>query len=159
MLNEVNSRKEVKKIKIIYWIFTSLFAFIMLESAIPVIFSVQAAVEGFKKMEMPAYLLPFLGIAKTIGVIAILIPGYPRIKEWAYAGLVFDLLGATYSIASSSQPVSNWIFMALPLMLAAGSYTWYHKKLKAKAALQEPHVKELNPYQNTTTAIADTVIA
>ncbi len=159
MLKEVKSHNAGKKTRIIYWIFTSLFAFMMLGSAVPDMFSVQAAVEEFKKLELPAYLLPFLGIAKTLGVIALLIPGYPRIKEWAYAGLVFDLLGATYLIASSGQPVSNWIFMALPLMLAAGSYIWYHKKLKAKAALQEPHVKELNAYKNTATAITDTVIA
>lgn len=88
-----------------------------------------------------------------------LFPAIPRIKEWAYAGLVFDLIGATYLIASSGQPVSNLIFMALPLLLAAGSYTWYHKKLKANTALQELQVKELNAYKNTTTAIADTVIA
>ncbi len=120
----------MKKTKFIYWIFTSLFAFLMLGSAIPDIFSVPVAVEGFQKMGMPAYLLPFLGIAKTLGVIAILIPGYPRIKEWAYAGLVFDLLGATFSIIASGQPASNWMFMALPIVLAAGSYTWYHKKTK-----------------------------
>ena len=43
---------------------------------------------------MPAYLISFLSIAKILGVIAILIPGFPRIKEWAYAGLMFDLIGA-----------------------------------------------------------------
>lgn len=81
MLNEVKSHKAWKNTKIIYWIFTSLFAFLMLGSAIPDMFSVQAAVEGFKKIEMPAYLLPFLGMAKTLGVIAILIPGYPLLKN------------------------------------------------------------------------------
>lgn len=120
----------MKKTKVIYWIFTSLFAFMMFGSAIPDVFSAKEAVVGFAKIGMPVYLLPFLGIAKTLGVIAILVPGYPRIKEWAYAGLVFDLLGATYALAASGQPVSNWIFMALPLLLAAGSYTWYHKKQK-----------------------------
>ncbi len=148
MLNEEKSRKAGKKTKIIYWIFTGLFAFMMLGSAIPDIFSVQVAVEGFQKMGMPVYLLPFLGIAKTLGVIAIVIPGYPRIKEWAYAGLVFDLLGATYSIIASGQPAGNWMFMAIPLILAAGSYTWYHKKLKAggfykKSELEKQLNKEL----------------
>ena len=105
----------MKKIKINYWIFTSMFAFIMLGSAIPDILSVPIAVEGFKKMGYPAYLLPFIGIAKLAGVIVILLPGYPRLKEWAYAGLVIDLAGATYSIISSGQPVSAWAPMALPL--------------------------------------------
>jgi len=119
----------MKKTKIFYWIFTSLFAFLMLGSAIPDIFSVPVAVEGFKQMGMPAYLLPFLGIAKTLGVVAILVPGFPKIKEWAYAGLVFDLTGATYSIIASGQPAASWSFMIIPFILATCSYIFYNKKL------------------------------
>ncbi len=122
----------MKKIKIIYWILTGLFAFLMFGSAIPDIFSAPVAVAGFNQMHMPAYLLPFLGIAKALGVIAILIPGFSRIKEWAYAGLSFDLIGATYSIWANGQPVSQWGFMILPLSLAAASYIYYHKKLRAE---------------------------
>jgi hypothetical protein len=125
----------MKKTKTIYWVFTGLFSFLMLGSAIPDIFSVQVAVDGFSKMGYPVYLLPFLGIAKMLGVLAILIPGnYPRIKEWAYAGLLFDLIGATYSILSNGQPASDWLFMALPLILAFGSYIFYHKMLRASLA-------------------------
>jgi len=120
----------MKKTNILYWVFTGLFAAFMLFSAIPDIFSAKEAVELFSKLNLPAYLLPFLGIAKALGVIAILIPGYPRIKEWAYAGLVFDLLGATYSIAASGHPATNWGFMIVPLLLAAVSYAFYHKRLK-----------------------------
>jgi len=122
----------MKKTNIIYWIFTAFFSFVMIGSAIPDIFSAKIAVEGFGQIGMPAYLLPFLGTAKLLGVIAILIPGNPRLKEWAYAGLVFDLVGATWSIAAAGQPVPNWIFMALPLFLAAGSYISYHKKLRQR---------------------------
>jgi uncharacterized membrane protein YphA (DoxX/SURF4 family) len=120
----------MKKTKILYWIITGLFSFMMVGSAIPDIISDPVAVEGFTKMQMPLYLLPFLGIAKVLGVAAILIPGYPRIKEWAYAGLVFDLIGATYAIIASNQPGSSWVFMGVPLLLAAGSYILYHKKLR-----------------------------
>ena len=148
----------MKKTKINYWIFTSLFAFIMLGSAIPDVFSVQMAVEGFTKMGFPVYLLPFIGIAKVLGVIAILIPGYPRLKEWAYAGLVFDLLGATYSIAASGQPTSNWIFMALPLALAAGSYKWYHKKTKMKSLMQKNQANSA-PFYKAEKIILEEAIA
>ncbi|MEJ7587755.1 MAG: DoxX family protein [Ferruginibacter sp.] len=121
----------MKKTKIIYWIFTSLFAILMAMSAIPDILSSPIAVKGMHEdLGYPLYFIPFIGVAKVLGVITILIPGYPRIKEWAYAGLVFDLLGATYSIIASGQPAGSWIFMALPLLLAAGSYIFYHKKLK-----------------------------
>ena len=134
----------MKRTKIIYWIFTILFAFMMFGSAVPDIFSVEMAVKGFGEIGMPAYLLPFLGIAKTLGVIALFVPGFPRVREWAYAGLVFDLLGATYSIAASGKPMENWIGMALPLLLAAGSYIWYHKLQKAKHATAEI----VNTYQH-----------
>ncbi len=129
----------MKKIKILYWVFTILFALMMLLSAIPDIISARIAVEGFKQLGLPAALVPFLGIAKALGVIAIIVPGYPRIKEWAYAGLVFDLLGATYLIIASHQSFSNTIGMALPLALAAASYIFYHKWLKASAGHSSPY--------------------
>jgi len=118
----------MKKTKILYWTFTSLFAFFMLGSAIPDIVSSQGAIDGFNKMSMPAYLTPFLGIAKVLGVIAILIPGYPRIKEWAYAGLIFDLLGATWCVFSSGERGANLGFMAVPIVMGILSYRYYHKR-------------------------------
>ncbi|GGB20857.1 hypothetical protein GCM10011511_50780 [Puia dinghuensis] len=99
----------------------------MLGSAIPDIFSTQVAVEGFEKMKMPTYLTPFLGIAKALGVVAILIPGYPRIKEWAYAGLMFDLAGATWCIFSAGIRGGNLAFMIMPIVIGFLSYTYYRR--------------------------------
>ena len=120
----------MKKTKITYWIFTGLFAFIMLGSGIVDILFIPEAVQGFKEIGYPAYLIPFLGWAKALGVIAILIPGFPRIKEWAYAGLFFDLLGATYSVMSIGKPLSDWAPMLVFLGIGIGSYVFYHKKQK-----------------------------
>jgi hypothetical protein len=137
----------MKKTKITYWVFTGLFGFLMLGSALPDIFSARVAVDGFAKMGYPAYLVPFLGIAKLLGVLAILIPGnYPRIKEWAYAGLLFDLIGATYSILSNGQPAGDWGFMALPLILAFGSYIFYHKMLRV--SLEKKAAQHRAPIQS-----------
>jgi hypothetical protein len=124
----------MKKIKITYWIFTILFAIIMFGSAIPDVFSQPIAVKGMHTdLGYPLYLLPFIGIAKWLGVIAILIPSrYPLIKEWAYAGLFFDLIGATYSIIASGAQFANYAFMILPLSLATGSYIYYHKLYSLK---------------------------
>jgi uncharacterized membrane protein YphA (DoxX/SURF4 family) len=149
----------MKKTNIFYWIFTGLFAFVMLGSAIPDIFSSATAVEGFKQIGMPAYLLPFLGIAKLLGVVAILIPGFPRIKEWAYAGLVFDLAGATWAIMSSGLLASSWIFMAIFFLLAAGSYIYYHKRLKLLSAKNLHAINKSNPYQHEKVNITDATIA
>ncbi|MFL5743913.1 MAG: DoxX family protein, partial [Niastella sp.] len=87
-----------KTINILYWVFTILFAALMLFSAYGSII----VNEDSKKLihdflGFPIYFIPFTGYAKLFGSIAILIPGLKTIKEWAYAGLFFDLLGATYS--------------------------------------------------------------
>jgi DoxX-like family len=121
----------MKKTKILYWTFTGLFAAFMIMSAIPDVLSNPVAVKGMHDgLGYPLYFIPFIGVAKLLGVAAILIPGYPRIKEWAYAGLVFDLVGATYSILAVSKSAGDWAFMALPLLLAVFSYVFYHKKIK-----------------------------
>jgi uncharacterized membrane protein YphA (DoxX/SURF4 family) len=119
----------MKKI-IIYWIFTGLLAALMIMGSIPDIMSVPDAVALFDHLGYPAYLLPFLGIAKLLGVVAILIPGFPRIKEWAYAGFVFDLSGAIYSSISVGDPASGWMPIFIGYILIAGSYVFYHRKLK-----------------------------
>jgi len=88
----------MKKDKIIYWISTGLFALFMLFSSIGHITSSQEAITFMNQIGYPAYILPFLGWAKVLGIIGILVPGFPRIKEWSYAGLTYDLLGALFSV-------------------------------------------------------------
>jgi len=121
----------MKKTKIIYWIFTILFCGFMAFSAIPDVLNTPETVAFMTMLGYPLYFTPFIGVMKLLGVIAILIPGYPRIKEWAYAGLVFDLIGATYSMFSIGAPVMGFgLFMLLAFVLAFGSYIYYHKRLK-----------------------------
>jgi uncharacterized membrane protein YphA (DoxX/SURF4 family) len=144
----------MKKTNITYWILTGLFAFVMLGSAIPDIMVVPMAVQGFKEMGYPAYLIPFLGWAKLLGVVAILVPGFSRIKEWAYAGLVFDLLGATYSVANSGKTIADWSPMLVFLALGAGSYIFYHKRLKAMTSQ-----KSTNPHRDSPVSGSLSVVA
>jgi hypothetical protein len=125
----------MKRINIFYWIFTILFSILMFGSSIPDILSMPDAVKGMHGvLGYPLYFIPFIGVAKALGVIAILIPGFPRIKEWAYAGLSYDLIAATYSLActpQNNQPGGAWYFMVLPLGLAACAYIFYRKKTQA----------------------------
>ncbi|MBD2703221.1 DoxX family protein [Spirosoma sp. BT702] len=125
--------KASKKVNVTYWILTGLFAFVMTGSAIPNIMVNPISVQGFSEMGYPTYIIPFLGWAKLLGSVAILVPGFPRLKEWAYAGLMFDLLGATYSVANSGKDVSNWAPIFIFVALGFASYFFYHKKLKATA--------------------------
>jgi len=122
----------MKKTKILYWIFTGLLAALMLFSSIPDILVVPDAVKIVTDhLGYPKYIIAFLGVAKLLGVIAILVPGFPRLKEWAYAGFVFDLAGAMYSSIAVGDPVSSWIFFLIFFALIACSYIFYHKKQKA----------------------------
>jgi hypothetical protein len=123
----------MKKINILYWVFTGLFGAFMLFSAIPDIIVVPEAVDMISnQLGYPKYIIPFLGVAKTLGVIAILIPGFSRIKEWAYAGLFFDLVGATYSAIAVQGLKPEMFFMILPFSLLFLSYTFYHKRQAAR---------------------------
>lgn len=119
----------MKTTNILFWTFTGLFSFLMLGSAIPDVLLQDMAVQGMHgELGYPVYFIPFIGLLKCLGVIAILVPGYPRLKEWAYAGLFFDLLGATYSILASGAPAANAAFMIMPVSLAVLSYVFYRKK-------------------------------
>ena len=134
----------MKKTTILYWVFTGLFAFVMLGSAIPDILIMPMAVEGFKGIGYPAFLVPFLGWAKLLGVIGILVPSHPRIKEWAYAGLMYDIIGAIYSVAFV-EPVTTWLPMLVIPLVGAVSYLYYHKK------------QQLAQQENATTRLKSTV--
>ena len=122
----------MKKINILFWIFNGLLALAMLTSAIPNLISSAQWVEIFKSLGYPAYLLPFLGVAKLLGIIAIVVPGFPRLKEWAYAGFAFDIIGALYSCIAVGTPLTDlWVFVIYLAVLAL-SYIYYHKKISAK---------------------------
>lgn len=131
----------MKKVMIPYWIFTALLVALMGLGAIPDIMSAPDAVALFEHLGYPTYLLPFIGVAKLLGVVAILIPGFPRIKEWAYAGFFFDLTGAMYSNIAADGLSSGQIFFLIGYLLIAGSYVYYQKQ-KSGLLNQTKQVKQ-----------------
>lgn len=82
---------------IIYWIATGLLSVGMLGSGIAQILAVKDMVDLFIHIGYPLYLMHIIGIWKVLGVIAILVPKFERLKEWAYAGFFFLLTGALFS--------------------------------------------------------------
>lgn len=86
----------------------------------------------------PLYIVPFVGVAKLLGILAILIPGFPRLKEWAYAGLVLDLVGAIYAHISIGAPASEWAPIIVLVAIIAGSYIFHHKILGGVGSRQGP---------------------
>ncbi|RCW48438.1 DoxX-like protein [Paenibacillus prosopidis] len=122
----------MRKLIITYWICTGLVALLMGVGSIPNILSSAESIALFQELGYPAYLLPFLGVAKLLGVIAIILPRFPRITEWAYAGLTFDLAGATYSFLAIGTPIEGIFIMIFGFLVIAGSYVTHHKIRKAK---------------------------
>ena len=70
----------------------------------------------------PAYLQHFLGVAKVLGGAVILLPRLPRLKEWAYAGMTFDLLGATYSHFANRDAAGELVLPVALIVLLELSY-------------------------------------
>jgi len=120
----------MKKTKTLYWTFTSLFAAFMAFTAIPDVLMVPDAVTFMTHLGYPNYFTPFIGVAKILGAIAVLIPGYPKIKEWAYAGLAFDLIGAAYSVIATDGLHPQMTFFLLPIIFLILSYRFYHIKIQ-----------------------------
>lgn len=125
--NEVEFMK-ARSTRLIYWLCTGLMATLVLMAAIPDLLILPGAVIFLAHLGYPKYLLPFLGIAKTLGIAVILYPSSPRLlKEWAYAGLVFDLVGAFYSHICVSDPLKVSGFSLVALFLVASSYIFHRK--------------------------------
>jgi len=121
-----------KKINMLYWIFTILFSALMLFSSWSSIVVNEDSVKLIHDMlGYPKYFIPFTGWAKLIGVIVILLPGFSRIKEWAYAGLFFDLVAAVYSGIAVSKTFDPWVLTMLAWFVPGIlSYVYWHKKMK-----------------------------
>ena len=121
---------------ILYWVFTILFAGLMIFSAIPNIKLDEPTMEMFVKgLGYPAYFIQMLGIAKVVGSIAILIPGLNKtVKEWAYAGLFFDLAGAVFSGIAAAQGAVDPRMIGMLIWILPGvlSYIFWKKKMKAE---------------------------
>src|SRR5580698_746649 len=86
-----------KRNKIIYWIATALLAIGMLQSGIFAVLRTKQWVDLVTALGYPVYFLTILGTWKILGVIAILIPRFKLLKEWAYAGFFFAMTGALIS--------------------------------------------------------------
>ncbi len=121
----------MKKITIWYWISTILLTLALGIGSVMALFSPEAG-EPVTRLGYPAYLPAFLGVARLLALAVILIPnGYALLKEWAYAGLAFDLIGAIYSHIAFGDPITQWLGILPPVLFLVGSYVFYHKKMRS----------------------------
>jgi DoxX-like family len=114
-----------------YWIVTGLMGLFMVAGAIFDVTKNADALVLIKGLGYPDYFVPFIGVMKILGVIAVVALPFPKLKEWAYAGLVFDTGGALFShIAVQSKP-DQLIPALLGLVLVTGSYVFYSRRISS----------------------------
>jgi hypothetical protein len=106
-----------------YWIITILLSFCIFFGGLAQALQLKGVLEGFKPLGYPTYFISLIGIWKMLGVIAILVPKFPLLKEWAYAGIFFTMTGAVIShIASDDIKVQ----IISPIVLAIFTvFSWY----------------------------------
>lgn len=121
-----------KRNKIIYWIATLWLALGMLSTAIVQLLKVKDEADMMAQLGYPLYLLTLLGIWKILGVIAVLIPKFGLVKEWAYAGFFFAMSGAVYShLAIGDAAIS--LFGPL-LLLVLTVLSWYFRPAERRVS-------------------------
>ena len=106
-----------------YWISTILLSFCIFSGGLAQALQVQGVVQGFKPLGYPTYFISVIGIWKMLGIIAILVPAFKLLKEWAYAGLFFTMTGAVISHIASNDIHAQII---APIVLAIFTVlSWY----------------------------------
>jgi uncharacterized membrane protein YphA (DoxX/SURF4 family) len=120
-----------KRNKIIYWIVTIWLALGMLSTGVVQLIKMEDEVTMMKHLGYPIYLLTMLGVWKILGVVAILIPKFPVLKEWAYAGFFFVMSGAVFSHIAMGDDAKELFGPILLLVLTAIS--WYFRPADRKS--------------------------
>ena len=111
-----------KRNKIIYWISTIWLALGMLSTGIVQLLSVKEEVDMMTHLGYPEYFLTILGVWKILGVAAVLIPKFPLLKEWAYAGFFFAMSGAVVSHLVCGDGAKEFFGPILLLILTVVSW-------------------------------------
>lgn len=134
-----------KRNKIIYWIATIWLALGMLSTGIVQLLQTkegQGGADMIAHLGYPVYLLTLLGVCKVLGIVALLIPKFPLLKEWAYAGFFFLMSGAIFSHMASHDSVTELIPSLLLLVLTVVS--WYFRPADRKI-ISIDQMNKMNP--------------
>jgi len=119
--------------KITYWISTCWLALGLISTGLVQIFHGKTgagSVESISQLGYPLYVITLLGIWKLLAAVAVLIPKFPLIKEWAYAGCFFLMSGAIFSHIAAHTPIKS-IFPAV-LLLVLTLVSWYFRPTDRK---------------------------
>ena len=121
-----------KRNKIIYWIATGWLALGMVSTGTVQLLRTKEELDLMAVLGYPVYFLTILGIWKLLGTVVVLIPKFPLIKEWAYAGFFFAMSGAIFSHLASGSAAIDLFGPSLLLVLTAVS--WYFRPASRRVA-------------------------
>ncbi|XXX78266.1 DoxX family protein [Sorangium sp. So ce134] len=105
-----------------YWIATGLLGFAFAAGGLADLAGSPQVLEGMAHLGYPAYFATILGVWKVLGAVALFAPGFPRLKEWAYAGIFFDLTGAAASHAAVGDAAGQVMTPLVLVAIAAASW-------------------------------------
>ena len=105
-----------------YWIATALFCLALGGGGVMNLIHAEPQRITMEALGYPAYVMTLLGIFKLLGVVTLVLPALKRLKEWAYAGFTFDLIGAAFSHASAGDPAEALVPPTALLLVGAASY-------------------------------------
>jgi len=131
-----------------YWVTTGLLVFCM-TGGIFELLGMHTTKDGLMRLGYPAYILPALGLGKILAILALLWPGLPRLKEWAYAGIFFNMLGAVVSHVACKDPV--WTVVVTVTIAALTLASWalrpHSRRLDAQGS---PQLRSLEDATSTS---------
>lgn len=119
-----------KRDKIIYWVSTLWLSLGMVSTGLVQLLKMENETKFILQLGYPAYFLTILGASKLLGVVAVLIPKFPLLKEWAYAGFVFTMTGAVFSHFANGDSAKDFFGPTLLLLLTIVS--WYFRPASRK---------------------------
>lgn len=119
-----------KRDKIIYWVATLWLSLGMVSTGLVQIIHLEEEVQKMNALGYPDYFLTIIGIWKLLGVVAVLIPKFPLLKEWAYAGFFFVMSGALFTHLAAGDEVVEFFGPSLLLVLTIVS--WYFRPVSRK---------------------------
>ena len=114
--------RKAKTIQVVYWVITSLFAAMLLMGGITELMQVEEGQQIIRHLGYPIHVMPLLGLGKTLAAVALLQRRFRTIKEWAYAGVTFNLIGACTARASAGD---STMLILSPLLFLAVMFVSY----------------------------------
>ena len=140
----VNDAANAKTIA--YWATTGLVVFCM-TGGIFELLGLETTSEGIMRLGYPPYIIPALGLGKVLAILAILWPGVPRLKEWAYAGIVFNMIGATVSHIARNDPAWSIVVSVTIAAITFASWALRPQSRRLGDPLRRAPVAELRSTQ------------